>query len=582
MPEAPEKRERLSKAEKRKRKNAKAEAARRAIRAQWAPARPRWLLGHPARLVPCEDAGGIARVPPAPVARLVSGLIGGIWTSGESRYAIPPDAKLFGCLTFRCWDRTDLLNGREATRYAEALLALSAHWRDWLRPPDEWVPPDAAPDDQFGSLTRHLLARYDVPAFLDAAWFAGLTPEGVRHQGWFKLIGRGENLRTAGDLPIPLTKRMAHCLLQTPPGLGIPEAFRYAQVRALGGDERLARSLPETRIGTDFECDEFWVPVIRWLIAHPTLDRAHHGPIIDYLHDQKFVPSVPNAATRVRGQPRQPLLVPPQPNLSMAGRTPRSLLRQVEAWHKELGSRRLGASARWKPTGLAPLAHEEGEGTGRKVYETTELITSEELDEEGRAMGHCVATYWHLCEVGHSSIWSLTVEDASGRVERLLTLQINTSNRLIVQASGKSNLPPTAQQFAILERWADAGGPALSEHLRAPPIGLDARGTPWPNPADERPRDRSTGRAVAARPVDFPSRVAFRQRGASPLHISKPIYRNCLRTERGAPRREMGRGPTRPDSYPISSKGFWLHKSCHSPIYIPREGPVAEAGARAR
>ena len=75
---------------------------------------------------------------------------------------------------------------------------------------------EAEPAEQFGSLARHLLARYDVPAFLDAAWRDGLTAEGVRHQGWFKHVGRGENIRTADDLPIPMTKRMAHHFLQTP------------------------------------------------------------------------------------------------------------------------------------------------------------------------------------------------------------------------------------------------------------------------------------------------------------------------------------------------------------------------------
>lgn len=221
---------------------------------------------------------------------------------------MPPEAKILRPLVFLSWERTDLLGGRQATRFTEALLALSAHWRDWLRPPEAWEPPEAGPDEQFGSPARHRLARYDVPAFLDAAWFAGLTSEAVRHQNWFKRIGRGESIRTAGDLPIPLTKRMAHHFLRAPQGLDIPAAFRYAQVLGLGGDERLARSIPTTRIGTGFERDEFWIPVIRWLIAHPRPASVHHGPIIDYLHDQKFVPSVPNPSSRVRGE-RDPALL---------------------------------------------------------------------------------------------------------------------------------------------------------------------------------------------------------------------------------------------------------------------------------
>lgn len=324
--------------------------------------------------------------------------------------------------------------------------------------------------EQFGSLARHLLARYDVPEFLDAAWWVGFSPEGMLYQSWFKHIGRGENIRTAADLPIPLTKRMAHHLLHSPPEIGILGAIRFAQVRGMGGDERLARSILATRIGTDFERDEFWVSVIRWLTAHPALDYIHHGPIIDYLHDQRFVPSVPNPFSRVRGQPRQRLLKPPQPNLSMTGRTPESLLRSVEAWHKEVASRRLGVSIRWKPTGIAPLVYEVGEGKDRRVYEVAELICTEELEDEGQAMGHCVATYWQLCQLGQSSIWSLTVEDASSRVERLLTLEVRNRERRIVQARGKLNRPASTEERNVLMRWEDLGGPSLSSLILEPPV----------------------------------------------------------------------------------------------------------------
>ena len=91
----------------------------------------------------------------------------------------------------------------------------------------------------------------------------------------------------------------------------------------------------------------------------------------------------------------------------------------------------------WKPSGIAPLVHQVGEGADRRVYETSELICTGELQEEGAAMRHCVATYWDLCATGQSSIWSMTVEDASGRVERLLTLEVRNGERMIVQARGR-------------------------------------------------------------------------------------------------------------------------------------------------
>ena len=177
-----------------------------------------------------------------------------------------------------------------------------------------------------------------MPEFLDAAWLDGLTPDGVRCQDWYKHIGRGQSIRTAKGLPLELTKRMAHHFVRAPTECPIPEAFRYAQVLGLGGDERLARSLLATRLGSNFQNNDFWETVIRWFIEQPMLDPVHHGPIIDYVYAQKFVPSVANPRSRQRGKPRQCLLVPPQPNLSMKGRTAVALLRSVERWHKTLRS----------------------------------------------------------------------------------------------------------------------------------------------------------------------------------------------------------------------------------------------------
>jgi hypothetical protein len=116
----------------------------------------------------------------------------------------------------------------------------------------------------------------------------------------------------------------------------------------------------------------------------------------------------------------------------------------------------------WKPSGISPLTVTQTEECGRRVYAITELISSAELEEEGAAMGHCVATYGPLCQSGQSSIWSLTVEDASGRVERLLTIEVRTWGKEIVQVRGKSNRAAYPDELRILTLWAQAGGPRLS------------------------------------------------------------------------------------------------------------------------
>ena len=48
-------------------------------------------------------------------------------------------------------------------------------------------------------------------------------------QGWFVHVGSGQNIRTA-DLPLVLSKSMAHVFAEAPGDLTATEALRWAQV----------------------------------------------------------------------------------------------------------------------------------------------------------------------------------------------------------------------------------------------------------------------------------------------------------------------------------------------------------------
>ena len=235
----------------------------------------------------------------------------------------------------------------------------------------------------------------------------GADSRGVVHQGWFIHVAQGGNLRTAKGLPVPLTRRQAHLYLQAPADFDVLGAFRWAQILDMGGDERLVRSILGTLIGKSFDHDEFWVTVLRWLVDQPMLDPVHHAPIIDYLNNQRFVASVPNP---LAGLPGQPALVPPQPNLTMKGRDPESLLHSIDQWHRRLGRVVRGPASYWRPTGIEPFRHEEGEGKSRRIFTITEIVNSYELLAEGQAMAHCVASYAPSCVRGIVSIWSLRAD----------------------------------------------------------------------------------------------------------------------------------------------------------------------------
>src|SRR5690606_27946337 len=193
------------------------------------------------------------------------------------------------------------------------------------------------------------------------------------------------------------------------------------------------------RLVESFQHDEFWTSVLRWFIANPMLDREHVGPIIDYLHHQRFVPEI---AVRAPGQERETL--PPQPNLSMNGRVADSLLRRVNEWHRRLANDNTQQLRQWQPSGISGFEGVAGslDSQNFKRWTIRELLSSKALIAEGRQMKHCVATYAGSCARAHSSIWSVEVETREGTA-KMLTVEARNNTRSISQARGKANRLPT-------------------------------------------------------------------------------------------------------------------------------------------
>jgi hypothetical protein len=343
--------------------------------------------------------------------------------------------------------------------FIAGLLALARQSTGWVRPLEDWKPRTHNPRRQFSALARHLLAEWPIPAFMDSVWFKGASETAVQQQNWFWHLGRGQSIRTA-DLPLPYTKRMAHHFMQAPPDLTVEAALRWGQIHGLGGNERLVRAIMGTRLASNFEHDDFWITVLRFLIENPMLDTANIGPIIDYIQHQKFSSQDIFVAPRVVEQ--RP---PPQPNFTLKGRTPASLLRQVESWHHTLAKTRQ-PQAEWGRAGILPFEFIEGSEQSRnvRIWTITELLSTKALVAEGRLMKHCVATYSRSCAHGASSIWSMEVESSEGR-RKILTLEVNKGAKLICQARGKCNARPSEKHIQILRRWAEQAGLRLAAYV---------------------------------------------------------------------------------------------------------------------
>ncbi len=344
--------------------------------------------------------------------------------------------------------------------FVEALAMVAAHADAWQRPIEQWKPRSRSATRQFSSLLRHLFVLYDdVPAFFDAVWFAGRGKDASERRKWFLHVGRGLNIRKC-QLPIPLTKKMAHHLMHAPSDITIDQAIRWGQVHGLGGDERLARILFGTRLGEGFEHDDFWSSVIRWFAANPMLDRAHVGPIVDYLHHQRFVGEETYIAPGRRLD-----AVPAQPNLSMKGRTPETLLQQVNAWHRSLAEDNRYQIRQWPSLGIRGFEFLEGSHQSRnlKCWRIRELLSTKALVTEGRQMRHCVATYASSCARGHCSIWTMEVESYEG-VSKAVTIEVRNNSRQICQIRGKANRSANSKERNVILRWAESAGLQISSY----------------------------------------------------------------------------------------------------------------------
>jgi hypothetical protein len=332
------------------------------------------------------------------------------------------------------------------------LLSLAFHHEDWLRPVEQWTPRGMSIYPEFSALAGHLLARYPVPAFMIKVWMRDQTAEARRQQRWYKHLGLGRNIRSA-DIPLAYTKMMAHHFVQAPHHLTVEAALRWGQVRGLGGSKDLASAVIATRLGWSFEDEEFWRTVIHYFVNHRGLDPAQVGPIVDYLHNQRFVPQ---EALIEEGDLVD--LGPPQPNLSMKGRTPTSLVRQVAAWHETLRHPPRIVPLHWKRSGIGEFRLVEPDGPqGLRCWTIRELLSSDELYREGEAMRHCVATYVRACARRETSIWSMRFEDGRRRY-RVMTIEVDRATRTLCQARRRGNAPPNAKIRGVLERWADQEG----------------------------------------------------------------------------------------------------------------------------
>lgn len=344
----------------------------------------------------------------------------------------------------------------------KGLILIALNMPKAIRRVETWQPKSHNPHRLFGELLRHLFAQYPVPTFLDSA-FLETDP---LYADWFIHLGQGGSVRQLPQCPIQMTAKMMHWFMQTPPQYSVPEALRYAQIRAMGGSERLIKSVLGSKLGQSYDHDDFWETVIRFFVQNPMMALKHVQPIVDYIHHVKFTEQI------AYGADYNSVTMPPeQPHFTMKGRTVLALLRVVEDWHRTMGAYwKKGKEMEpktWQPAMFKNFQHEEGGvHDTRKTYFIRQVTSSMELRHESRVMKHCVYSYTIDCLSGRTSIWTLSLADTDGFPDKLLTIEVSNPTKSIMQIRGKLNRLPTLIEMKIIERWASVEGLAVYKWAR--------------------------------------------------------------------------------------------------------------------
>ena len=269
----------------------------------------------------------------------------------------------------------------------EALVNLSRFTRVHIRAAADWPGTSASWRLAVYSIAQHLIGRYPVPAFLASSWYATDDAYAEKKRDWFVAHARGASFRTL-DLPIEMTRKMEHIFLTSQDHLAIEHAIRRAELLALGASDELVQVVLATRSGTDLGNGGFWRTVWMFLIANASaIDLMQIGPIID------FVQAIRHERVAVETPDGIVLRNPPQPSFSMKGRTARSMLRLMQGWHRSLGLANGGLT--WAPSSLQPMMIEEPSQDPSApliVWQLMELTNAAQLQTEGTALHHCVAS----------------------------------------------------------------------------------------------------------------------------------------------------------------------------------------------
>lgn len=184
-----------------------------------------------------------------------------------------------------------------------------------------------------------------------------------------------------------------------------------------------------TRLGREFEEPDFWDPFLHRLVQSPRVSLMQTYSLIEYLHARRSE----------------------RPGRTLRGSSIESLLKEAAEWEAEQAREKDRRIVHWAPSDIRPFQYTCVNGCDWTIRE---LLGSDELNAEGKAMRHCVADYKRRCLQRQTTIWSVVMETPDGRRRRRVTVEVDPETREIIQAKARLNAPPDPAARAVLVEWA--------------------------------------------------------------------------------------------------------------------------------
>lgn len=336
-----------------------------------------------------------------------------------------------------------------------AVARLGAYADCWLREPEDWRP--RVEDDaraQWAHLLRHLLARYEVPGFLDSAWLVKGSLLHFERDCWCAL-GRGRSLSTVEGFPQSVSNRVLHHALVGDKGRSLAEAVWHTQLQQMRVSPALNDAVMSSRVPQELHHHALWLRLTAKFAVAGDATSSNFAFVADSL--------VAVSAHRGPAQVERLMTLPISDLIRHCNRFVTELLRsnghlltpeQVLAAAEKAQLSKMVASS-WTPTlGGEPLQP----GHSDPHWWIDELCSLAALKQEGMAMSHCVAGYAKRCKDGSSAIFSLrhfeTDAEGTRRAVSYATIEVHPASRKIVQIRASRNRPVNNSCQRMIHEWA--------------------------------------------------------------------------------------------------------------------------------